>query len=242
MGGEYALRGPVKAAWNALGVRYNHDLNSGNPLGLAEVVENRCDGRRQFSSSIYTLNVHKLTETLAKRVIIEKGDGRKVATAVELVRDDKKILTARREVILAAGAYRTPQLLMLSGIGPAEELQRHGIEVLLDMPDVGLNFHDHPSVTQWWKLRSPEKNLSVGSPAFGGPILSKGIPLDFIVVPLDGLRGALAKDETGPDPNKHPLISVQRAHVETAIFMWRATPRTPKSKPTVVTSRPQLSA
>jgi choline dehydrogenase-like flavoprotein len=81
-----------------------------------------------------------LTGVHVTRVMIE--DGR--ATGVE-VRDggDVRTITARREVILSAGTFNTPQILMLSGIGPRDHLERLGIEVVLDSPAVGANLQDH---------------------------------------------------------------------------------------------------
>src|SRR5262249_54272319 len=62
----------------------------------------------------------------------------------------RQILRADREVILCAGALESPKLLMLSGIGPGDELRRHGIPVALDARNVGANFHDHPNVTLFY--------------------------------------------------------------------------------------------
>ncbi|MGJ8561482.1 MAG: GMC family oxidoreductase [Litorimonas sp.] len=85
-------------------------------------------------------NLHVLTNARAMRVIID--DGR--ATGVELfVRGKRQIVHARGEVILSAGAFQSPQLLMLSGIGPGAELQKHGIPVQVDAPEVGQNLQDH---------------------------------------------------------------------------------------------------
>ena len=56
-------------------------------------------------------------------------------------------MLAEREVILAAGAINSPQLLMLSGVGPADHLRQNGIEIVLDLAGVGQNLQDHPSVT-----------------------------------------------------------------------------------------------
>ncbi len=78
-------------------------------------------------------------------------DGRK-ATGVRL--RDGQLITARRGVILAAGSLRTPQLLMLSGVGPAAQLRAHGISVLADLPGVGANLHDHPMITPVWPITS----------------------------------------------------------------------------------------
>ncbi|KAL1963927.1 hypothetical protein VTN77DRAFT_7733 [Rasamsonia byssochlamydoides] len=97
--------------------------------------------------------------------------------------------------------------------------------------DVGRHFHDHPAVSQWWKLKHPEKGLAVGSPAFNDPALLKGLPLDFVVtqpVSKDGLRKALAKDDPSSDPDAHPLVSVQHGHVETYVVYAARNPENPK--------------
>lgn len=72
---------------------------------------------------------------------------------------------AQREVILCGGAYMSPQLLLLSGIGPAEHLTLREIEVLLDQPDVGENLSDHPAVTNVWTTPEPASLLLALEPA-----------------------------------------------------------------------------
>jgi choline dehydrogenase len=74
-------------------------------------------------------------------------------------------LRAEREVILCGGAYNSPQLLMLSGVGPAEHLTMREIEVLLDQPDVGENLGDHPSTYAVWTTPEPESLLLALEPA-----------------------------------------------------------------------------
>lgn len=64
-------------------------------------------------------------------------------------------LSARREVIVSAGAIDSPKLLMLSGIGPAQHLAEHGIEVLIDSPGVGSNLQDHPEAVIQWEAKKP---------------------------------------------------------------------------------------
>jgi choline dehydrogenase-like flavoprotein len=85
-------------------------------------------------------NLTVLTRALTEKVLLE--DGR--ATGVQIKRRGRReVLKARREVILSAGAFGSPQLLMLSGIGPAAELTAQGIPVLHDAPGVGQNLQDH---------------------------------------------------------------------------------------------------
>ncbi|RAL04191.1 GMC family oxidoreductase [Aspergillus ibericus CBS 121593] len=229
-GRKYPLRQPVQAAWAAVGLTYHPDINSGSPYGLVEVVENRVRGSRQMSSTAYPLDVEIMTETFVKRVLVEERHGRKIAIGVELEDEKQSQLIARQEVIVSTGAYRTPQLMMLSGIGPQEELRAHGVNVVLDLPDVGRHFVDHVSVAQWWKLRQPEKGLAIGSAAFSDPAYFRGNPVDFVAlqsVPLEGLRQALTKDEPNHNPDEHPLISSQRVHTETITVYVAQNPHDP---------------
>ena len=88
-------------------------------------------------------NLTVITGALTRRVLIEAGR----ATGVEISRDGQvETLGATREVIVAGGAINSPQILMLSGIGPAEQLRRHGVEVVCDLPGVGENLQDHQDV------------------------------------------------------------------------------------------------
>ncbi|KAI3335245.1 choline dehydrogenase [Ustulina deusta] len=126
---KYPLRETVKQAWAELGVFHNPDKESGSTTGLSEMHENSRNGLRQPSNVAYPLhNTKVFTNTVVHRVTFA---GTK-ATGVELA-DGRKI-TARREVILSAGAYRTPQVLMLSGIGPSAILTEHGIPIVHESP------------------------------------------------------------------------------------------------------------
>jgi len=85
----------------------------------------------------------KMVRCFARRVIVE--DGR--ATGVEIdIRGRRETVRARKEVIVSASSINSPKLLMLSGIGPAEDLRKHGIDVLVDRPGVGANLQDHLEV------------------------------------------------------------------------------------------------
>ncbi len=100
-------------------------------------------------------NLVVLTETLVNRVLFSTADGEDaVATGVELTTKDgqKKQVSASTEVILAAGALQTPQILELSGIGGRDLLTQHGIPVVVDNPNVGEHVQDHPIVCQSFEV------------------------------------------------------------------------------------------
>ncbi len=85
-------------------------------------------------------NLHVLTDAQVQRIVF---DGRRAA-GVAVRRDDAmQTLHARAEIVLAAGAFGSPQLLMASGVGPAAHLKQHGIAVVHDSPEVGSNLQDH---------------------------------------------------------------------------------------------------
>ena len=68
---------------------------------------------------------------------------------------------ASREVVVSAGTLTTPRLLMASGVGPAEHLREHGIEVVADVPGVGENLQDHLMLIMMWNVDIPTLNLSL---------------------------------------------------------------------------------
>ena len=88
-------------------------------------------------------NLEVVTNALVEKVLVEGGRATGIAYSRE---GERHIASAAREVILSGGSYNSPQLLMLSGIGPAEELRRHGIGVVHDLPGVGKNLSEHPRV------------------------------------------------------------------------------------------------
>lgn len=92
-------------------------------------------------------NLRVVTGALASR--IEVRNGRAVALHYRRNGQDHR-LEAAREIVLSGGAYNTPQLLLLSGIGPADELRALGIEAVHDLPGVGRNLQDHPSIAMVW--------------------------------------------------------------------------------------------
>jgi choline dehydrogenase-like flavoprotein len=206
------LRDLVRAAWKDLGIKEVDDINAGSPLGMADIVESRIKGELVVASAAYSLEgVTVTTSTIARRVMISSL---KVATGVELA--DGRIFTARREVILSAGSIRTPQLLMLSGIGAAEELKKHGIEQVVEAPEVGRNLWDHLGLFLTYKLRHPEIGAAVGSPKWVDPLFQNGNPIDWFTtssVPREDLKAALSKDSETDIPDDHHLLSSPRRHL-----------------------------
>ncbi|KAL2822304.1 hypothetical protein BDW59DRAFT_102510 [Aspergillus cavernicola] len=220
---RYPLREPLRAAWERVGVEGVEDANGGSPLGLGELIENWRAGRRQIASEVFGVadksGVTILTETMVQRVIVEEeeGGGKKIARGVQV--GGGQVFLATEEVIISAGAYRTPQVLMLSGIGPAEELEKHGIAQVIDAPEVGRNFHDHLAFVQWWKLRHPEKGLSIGTPLWNGPAYALGLPCDWVATvqaPRPQLIRALDQDGES-DIDGHPYLAPGACHAETLI-------------------------
>lgn len=135
----------IQATADTLGVKVLDDYNAESQEGIARMQQNAAGGLRYSASRGYlhhqdvpTLDLQ--TRVLVTRVVIEGGR----ATGVEVQDPDgsRRVVRASQEVILSAGFVGSPQLLMLSGIGHADHLRRHGIEVLADLP-VGDNLHDH---------------------------------------------------------------------------------------------------
>ncbi|KAJ3630373.1 hypothetical protein MTP99_011572 [Tenebrio molitor] len=124
------------------------DYNGRNQIGAAKTQLNTKRGRRQSTGSAFLDNARKrknltvVTKALVTKINIDPES--KVARGVEFVRQDQKYtVAATKEVIVSGGAINSPQLLMLSGIGPKDHLEELGIEVVADLP-VGKNLLEHP--------------------------------------------------------------------------------------------------
>ncbi len=129
-------------AGHAVNTDFNGPVQDG--CGLFQVTQ--VDGARCSAAVAYLdpakprENLTVRTGALARRVIIERGR----ASGVEYTIGGKVIIdTASREVLLCGGAINSPQLLMLSGVGPPSELHRHGIDVVTELGGVGANLQDH---------------------------------------------------------------------------------------------------
>ena len=156
---EFLLHEELMQAIANAGYPCTDDIHAGDEEG-ASFVELTIDerGRRASTYEAYLKpamkrpNLAVVTEALTHRVVIENGR----AVGVEYERGGERLVArAAREVILSGGAYNSPQLLMLSGIGPAEEMREHGIAVVHDLPGVGRNLQEHPRVPLEFAANGP---------------------------------------------------------------------------------------
>jgi choline dehydrogenase-like flavoprotein len=158
------LHHPLMAAAEASGFQQTEDLSGPQQEGFARGEVTIDDhGRRASASTAYLApamrrkNLTVLTGALTHRVVIENGR----AVGVEFAHQAGiGLARATREVIVSAGSYNSPQILMLSGIGPADELRKHGITPVVDLAGVGRNLSEHPRVPVLFALRKPVSFLS----------------------------------------------------------------------------------
>jgi choline dehydrogenase len=139
-----------------LGFPRNDDFNGATQDGTG-YVQVTTKGSRRWSTAAAFLrpprpNLEVLTRTLVNRILIEDG----AATGIEARRSGEPlVLRANREVILCGGAFNSPQLLLLSGIGPAEHLKAMGIPVAAANPGVGTDLQDHFGVGLEFRCSKP---------------------------------------------------------------------------------------
>ena len=124
------------------------DLNTDLVEGFGRIDTNIGNGRRASTAVAFAQagrrrgNLDLLSEAIAARIVIENGR----AKGVEIIRQGAhETIWAEREVVLCGGTVNSPQLLMLSGVGPATHLASLGIPVVFDAPEVGRNLQNHPS-------------------------------------------------------------------------------------------------
>jgi len=146
----------ILAAFGEIGVPRNPDYNGPDQFGAFYYQVTVGEGRRCSAADAYLRpvmqrpNLTVITDAQCRRVLL---DGKR-ASGIEIeTKRGIETIAAAREVVLAAGAYHSPKLLMLSGIGPAAHLKDHGIAVVQDSPEVGSNLQDHYILTMGWQLR-----------------------------------------------------------------------------------------
>ena len=138
------------------GIPYVDDYNGPEQDGVSEVQVTQRGGRRWSAADGFLKpvkdrqNLEVITGATVLRINLEGK--RAVGVSYSDSRGREQIATASRDVIITAGAIGSPQILMCSGIGPADHLAEVGVPVLHDLPGVGANLHDHPSLVCTWDL------------------------------------------------------------------------------------------
>jgi choline dehydrogenase-like flavoprotein len=149
------------------GIEHNPDFNGATQAGVGLMQVNGHDGKRCSTADAFLRpamtrgNVEVLTGATVHRVVL---DGNR-AVGVEFEHQGHvQTAVANAEVVLSAGAYNSPKLLMLSGIGPAAHLTEHGIPVAVDLPAVGANLQDHPFTLLHWTTSKPNTLADLADP------------------------------------------------------------------------------
>ncbi|KAG8727841.1 hypothetical protein FRC11_012322, partial [Ceratobasidium sp. 423] len=166
---------PYREAVANLDIPINFDPDSGDSFGLynSATAVNRTTGTRSYAANTYfaynsgRANFVVLTGAQATKVEFEdsmagKPDGKLTSTGVSFVHNSTTYtVKAKKEVILSAGAFQTPHLLELSGIGNATILRQNGITPLVDLPGVGENLQDHLLIASTYELKPGMTTLDI---------------------------------------------------------------------------------
>lgn len=186
---EHFLSAAAQAGWPLL-----DDLNGPERTGIARLQGTVRNGRRWSAADAFLRpalkrpNLFLVSNALVERVTLRDG----AATGVEYrARGQLVRASATREVIVSAGAVNSPQLLQLSGLGPAALLQRHGIAVARDLPQVGQGLQDHLGISYQYTATQPTLNNRLGNwpgkmAAGLRYLLTRGGPLS---VPINQIGG-----------------------------------------------------
>jgi len=163
---DHPLTGRFLEAAQQCGVPLRTDFNADRQVGVASVQLTQRRGLRYSASRAYLRpalsrsNLSVVTGATVERIEVEHG----VATGVTYRGRRGRATTVRANggVTVSAGALASPKLLMLSGIGPADELRRHGIGVRVDLPGVGANLQEHPYATLIYASKTSTLNTETG--------------------------------------------------------------------------------
>ncbi|RJF86417.1 choline dehydrogenase [Oleomonas cavernae] len=177
----------IEAAVQA-GFPHNADFNGAQFEGVGLYQFTIKDGRRWGVRQAYlepALSRSNLAVLTDARVLKLAMDGRRAMGVVIDQQGKRQTIKARREVILAGGSFGTPQVLLLSGIGPADELRGKGIGVAHDLPGVGRNLQEHPDVAAVYTSRKRDGFVMNGA----GLAKMAGAGLSYLVGRRDNMLG-----------------------------------------------------
>ena len=200
--GPDLLWDPLLAAARAAGIAFCDDANAREQDGISIMEATIAAGRRESSSTAYLRpamgrsNLTIETHALVLKIVIRKGR----AIGVQYRRGGQTLTAmAGREVVLSAGAYGSPQLLMLSGVGRPDELREAGVEPVHDLPGVGGNLADHPNIILEYEVaddRGLTRHLRADRAALAawrwwargeGPFGANGVTANVFARTIEGL-------------------------------------------------------
>jgi choline dehydrogenase len=199
------------------------NFNSGHPLGAGFYQVTQRRGQRCSAADAYLAparsRVHLRVETgaLALKLLVERARVTGVRYAQGQAVHEAR---AAREVILCGGTVNSPQLLLLSGIGPGDDLRRQGIAVAADLPGVGANLHDHPAIGVCYASKKPVslstaeslRNLLRYVLLRSGPLASNGAEAGAFVKSRPDLPGPDLQFHFGPVLYVDHGLSLLRPH------------------------------
>jgi choline dehydrogenase len=184
-GGEWRIE-KQRLRWDVLdafsqaaqqaGIPESSDFNRGNNEGVGYFEVNQKSGWRWNTAKAFLRptcygrpNFEMWTSAQVSRLVLDhRADGSQVCTGAQVWGNGELVTaTATREVLLCAGSIGTPQLLQLSGIGPAALLQKHGIDVAVDAPGVGANLSDHLQIRAVFKVNNVKTLNTMASSLLG---------------------------------------------------------------------------
>ncbi|WP_425172980.1 GMC family oxidoreductase [Mycobacterium sp.] len=179
------FRDALIKAWTSRGEPLTENIYDGEMNGLTHSINTIYEGQRSGSYLFVKdkPNITIMSEVRSKRLIIDYADRTCKGVTVVDPSGTERNFYANREVILSQGVFESPKLLMLSGVGPARELAKHGIDVIVDSRHVGQHLLDHPGVPSVLRVKD----------GFGvdGTLLRPGAKHDAAV-------DAYKKDRSGP--------------------------------------------
>ncbi len=225
-----ALQEAFFQAATAAGYPYHPDVNHPEATGISQRAENNIDGVRMSMALTYIAPVrHRLNLTIRPNVQVNRIvlEGRR-AGGVEVASGGDTFVVEGGEIVLCAGAVASPQLLMLSGLGPARQLRELGIPVAAELPGVGQNMRDHPNTTVRFRVKDgvPEDPNAMRALRLRYTATGSATPHDMILSPASlntvvrddnpahtvncGLYLAAGQGElwlTSADPNAPPAMN-----------------------------------
>ena len=207
-------------AAKSLGYPINNDFNSDQQEGIGRYQVTQVDGRRCSAAKAYLApvryrsNLTVLTNTRVNKLIIED----KACIGVEISQDNvNQQVIANKEVLLCAGAFVSPQLLLLSGIGAKKDIEPFGIEHIHELPGVGENLQDHPDYVSGYKANT-HKIFGLSFPGlffFAKELIKYGFKREGIFSSNFAETGGFLKTDPSlsrPDIQFHFVVAIVKDH------------------------------